>query len=120
VLHQPQRGKILAELLIARTGSIHGAVAKALKDAGVIVVQMDHPEEARFIRAASPISDDRLLSCAIEALDVSSDGAPGWGDENRKIFVRKMRDVMREAIKSTKPPDEPAAIAQPAKEDDRG
>lgn len=58
----------MAEVLLVPPGAIKAADRKALRDAGVVVVETDDPAKCQFIRASETVSSDDMLWAAMDAL----------------------------------------------------
>lgn len=55
-------------ILFVKPKAISNADKKALKSAGVIVVEVEDPQAVKFVRAGTELSASALLLCAMEAM----------------------------------------------------
>lgn len=62
----------MAEILVVRPKTLNAADKKALRVAGVVVVEANDPTEVRFLRADSELSSGDLCVAAMNALSKSS------------------------------------------------
>lgn len=70
----------MADVFLCKTGAIDVASKRALKKAGVIVVEVHDPADCQFVRASSLVSGDDMLWAAMDALSREF----GYGDKGEK------------------------------------
>jgi hypothetical protein len=58
----------MAEVLFVKPGAIRARDRKALSDAGVVVVEIENPADAKFTRAGQELPHGALLVCAMHAI----------------------------------------------------
>lgn len=84
----------MAHVLAVKPGKVNPAQKKILQEAGVILIEMDDPNDLRIVRAEVPEIDGSELSwAAIAAIDqVASVNAAAQFTKNvRSILARKMQ-----------------------------
>lgn len=68
-------------ILFIKPKAISASDKKALRAAGVVVVEIDNPADAKFIRATTEMSTSDLLRCAAKALGASDFATRAFGAE---------------------------------------
>lgn len=58
----------MAEVLLVPVGAITAADRKALRTAGVVVVETDDPSKCQFVRSTETLSSSDMLWAAMDAL----------------------------------------------------
>ena len=58
-------------ILFVKPKAISNADKKALRSAGVIIVEIDNPTEVKFVRAGYEIGGSEMLQCAARAISHS-------------------------------------------------
>lgn len=84
-------------ILFVKPKAISQRDKKALRNAGVIVVEIDDPNSARLVKAAAELEGSALLRAAAKAINNHSFG----GDSVRSLFGQ----AIAEEILSTSPPE---------------
>ena len=70
----------MAEVLLVPPGAVKPADRKALREAGVVVVETEDPSKCQFIRAGEVISGSDMLWAAFDSLRRDF----GYGDHGAK------------------------------------
>ncbi|WP_375490258.1 hypothetical protein [uncultured Jatrophihabitans sp.] len=92
----------MAEVFLCKTGQLKPASRKALRDVGVVVVEVDDPSTCQFVRSEARVSGDEMLHAAIRAL--RHDGGYGeHGGQQRTKFMVSMFDLIEAATSSECP-----------------
>jgi hypothetical protein len=63
-------------ILVLRPGQLKAADRKALREIGVVVLEVDDPEDVRFMRPAAELTSSEMLACALRA--IKSQGASSY------------------------------------------
>ena len=77
-------------LLFVKPNAISVANKKALKRAGVLVIETDQPNEIKFVRAGMQVTGFELLAKAIKAMRHSSIATNAFGDSLIKILEESL------------------------------
>jgi hypothetical protein len=83
----------VAEILVCRTGAISTRTARALGKAGIVVVETDHPEDVKFVRAGEVVTGSAMLAAALLAIT----GDDTYSKKVHVIFVRELWKAARAA-----------------------
>ena len=59
-------------ILFVKPKAISARDKKALQSAGVIVVEIDNPQDAKFVRAGAELSGSALLLAATQAIETAT------------------------------------------------
>ena len=81
-------------LLPVRPGTLSRADKRALRAAGITVVEHDAPSELRLLRPSADIEGGALLACAMRAL---SEGDTAINQ--RALFTKLMAKALQEGAK---------------------
>lgn len=81
----------MAEIFVCPKGSISDRSVRALREAGVVVVQADDPSQCKFLRPGTEMSDLDMLFAALKALQKSTFSG---GTEQREEFTRVMFSIV--------------------------
>ena len=85
----------MAEIFVCKPGAISAEDRSALREAGVVVVELDDPNEFRQVRAHPELSSGDILTAALTALSPESDGGASSATRNRSEFVRLLAKAGR-------------------------
>lgn len=80
----------MAEIFICKPGAIGAEDRTALRDAGVVVIELDDPAEFRLVRAQPELNAGDILKAALQALSPDADDAYHPATTNRSIFLRAL------------------------------
>lgn len=89
----------MAEIFVCPKGSISDRSVRALRDAGVVVVQADDPALCRFMRPGAELDAQDMLWGALKALQASNYTG---GQEQRQEFTRIMFALANERREKAK------------------
>lgn len=78
----------MAEIFVCKPGAISAEDRTALREAGVVVVELDNPADFRMVRAQPELNAGDILTAALAGLSPESDGASSSASRNRSEFVR--------------------------------
>jgi len=76
-------------ILFVKPKAISHADKKALKSAGVIVVELDDPSNVKFIRAGAELNSTELLNVAMQAVSKSSGALDAFGRAMTSALLAK-------------------------------
>jgi hypothetical protein len=76
----------MSEVFMAERGQLDEASKRALRKAGVVVVEVEDLSKAQFIRATALVSGDDMLTAAMRALRHTG-GTYNRGDAQREAFA---------------------------------
>lgn len=96
----------MADVFLCRTGAIDAVSKRALKRAGVVVVEADNPADCQFIRASSLVSGDDMLWAAMDALKRNF-GSYEKGSKHREQFAFNIVGLIEAARSASVGPDGP-------------
>lgn len=99
----------MAEVFVCPKGSISDRSVRALREAGVIVVQADDPNQCRFLRPGTEMTSSDMLWAALKALQLK--GYSG-ASEQREEFTKIMFSLVN--AKRPQPSGDPI-IEEPSK-----
>lgn len=85
----------MAEVFVTEKGNITAASKRALREAGVTVVEVAALDKCQFVRASTVLSGDDMLFAALKGLNVVAQYQKG--EAQREEFVRCMLEVMEAA-----------------------
>jgi hypothetical protein len=99
----------MAEIFLCPKGTVSKADRKALRNDGIVVVEVERPNDCKFIRATSEVSDQALVWALLKALNHKGDYS-NHGTEQRSVFVQALFDL---AEKNREPVADPPRHAPP-------
>ena len=76
-------------ILFVKPKAISLSDKKMLRTAGVLIVEIENPDEVKFIRAHSELSTTELLTAAAKAMTTAA-----FSDEVRKAFGRAVCEAV--------------------------
>jgi hypothetical protein len=72
----------LTKVLVIKPGTLVAADKRKLRNAGVVAVEAEHPEDVRLLSTEGPPMDgDELLFAAVSAINVSSTAKGAFAEE---------------------------------------
>jgi hypothetical protein len=83
-------------ILFVKPKAISQSDKKMLQQAGILVVEIDNPADAKFIRANSELSSTEMLAAAAKAMTESQ-----YGGEVRKAFATAVCEALLSRAKQT-------------------
>lgn len=87
----------MAEVFVCEKGSLTAASKRALKEAGVVVAEVDDLKRCEFVRASEVISHSDLVWAALEALTT---GGYSGASKQRERLVTNLFQIADEARKA--------------------
>lgn len=85
----------MAEIFLCPKGTVNAADRKALRKSGIVVVEVDRPEECKFIRSTAEISDQAFMWALLRGLNHNG-GYGNTGVEQREKFVKALFEQVQE------------------------
>lgn len=77
-------------VLALKPGQLDAVDRRALRNAGIVVIEVDNPEAVRFMRPAAEISSTEMLAIALRAIKNSGSFAAQYlGEELVKAVLAK-------------------------------
>lgn len=76
-------------ILFVKPKAISQSDKKMLQQAGILIVEIDNPADAKFIRANSELSSTEMLAAAAKAMTESQ-----YGGEVRKAFATAVCETL--------------------------
>jgi hypothetical protein len=89
----------MAEIFMAETGQLKPMFRRALRDAGVVVVEVPDLTKCKLVQSTSPVPADDLLWAAVDALDRIG------GHQAARAFVTNVAGLMRRNREAPVPAD---------------
>ncbi|ULQ45835.1 hypothetical protein JN531_012065 [Flagellatimonas centrodinii] len=80
-------------LLPVKPGTLSPQDRETLREAGVIVIEHEHPEELRLLRASTELSASEMLECAAKALLHHGDHY-NRGHDQRQMFAKLLCEAI--------------------------
>lgn len=93
----------MAEVFLCPTGALTRQTVKALRKAGVVVVEAEQPERCQFLRSSEILGSNDLLWAALKALQFQTP----YSDRMSAEFTRIMFELIDAARVNSWPPDAP-------------
>ena len=95
----------MTDVLIVPPGAVEAADRKALRDAGVVVVELDDPTACQFVKAGETVSSSDMLWAAMDAI-ARDFGYGNQGAKQREQLAMNLFSLINEQHKVTRKPPE--------------
>lgn len=76
-------------VLAVRPGAVNQKDRAALREAGIVVIEVDDPANVRFLTPSQSLESDDLLYAAMRGLN-----APYASDSSKALFVKILGDIL--------------------------
>lgn len=89
----------MAEVFLCKKGQLTGPGKHDLRQAGVVVVEVDDPTSCQFIRSSELVSGDAMLWAAMDALKQDF-GSYDHGNTHRERFAMNVAELVQASWKT--------------------
>jgi hypothetical protein len=94
----------VSEIFVCKPGAVSGVDKTALRECGIVVVEMDDPSAFKLVSPTVELNAGDILTAALAALSTGSDDPVNPARRNRSAFVDALaKAVVKRATPSADP-----------------